>query len=69
MKKESRDLVASTGHLRVNSENRCKVVVLDELGRELEHFNWALFRRFIADSRSSPLLSICKSVNLKTETD
>ena len=52
-----------------NSPNRCKVVVPDELGRNLERFNWALFRRFIADSHSSPLQSICKSVNLKTETD
>ena len=24
-----------------NSQNRCKVVVPDELGREQEHFNWA----------------------------
>ena len=24
-----------------NSQNRCKVVVPNELGRELEHFNWA----------------------------
>ena len=23
-----------------NSQNRCNVVVPDELGRELEHFNW-----------------------------
>ena len=26
-----------------NSQNRSEVVVYDELGRELEHFNWALF--------------------------
>ena len=59
-------------HLKVsifNSPNRCKVVVPDELGRELEHFNWALFRRFIADSHTNPLQSICKSLYLKTETD
>ena len=52
-----------------NSQNRCKVVVSNELGRQLEHFNWALFRRFIADSRTNPLQSICKSLCLKTETD
>ena len=52
-----------------NSRNRCKVVVPDELGHELEHFNWALFRRFIADSHKNPLQSICKSVYLKNETD
>ena len=28
-----------------------------------------LFRRFIADSHTNPLHSICKSVYLKTETD
>ena len=32
-------------------------------------FNWALFRRFIADSHTNPLQSICKSLYLKTETD
>ena len=52
-----------------NSQNRCKVVVSNELGRQLEHFNWALFRRFIADSHTNPLQSICKSLYLKTETD
>ena len=52
-----------------NSQNRCKVVVPDELGRELEHFNWALFRRFTADSHTNPLQSIYKSLYLKTETD
>ena len=31
----------------------------DELGRELEHFNWVLFS----------VLTICKSVYFKTETD
>ena len=52
-----------------NSRNRCKVVVPDEFGRELEHFNWALFRRFITDSHTYPLQSTCKSVYLKTERD
>ena len=55
-----------------NSPNRCKVVVPDELGPELEHFNWALYRRFItADSHydTNPVQSICKSLNQKTETD
>ena len=52
-----------------SSQNRCKVVVPDELGRELEHFNWALFRRFIADSHTNPLQLIYKSLYLKTETD
>ena len=53
----------------LNSQNRCKVVVPDELGRELEHFNWALFRRFIADGHTNPLQSIYKSIYLKTETN
>ena len=53
----------------VNSQNRCKVVVPNELWRELEHFNWALFRRFIADNHTNPLQSIYKSLYLKTETD
>ena len=48
-----------------NSQNRCKVVVPNEVGRELEHFNWALFRRFITDSHTNPL----QSLYLKTETD
>ena len=61
----SLDLKVST----VNSQNRCKVVVPNELGRELEHFNWALFRRFIADNHTNPLQSIYKSLYLKTETD
>ena len=52
-----------------NSQNRCKVVVSNELGRQLEHFNWALFLRFIAESHTNPLQSICKSLYLKTETD
>ena len=26
-----------------NSQNRSQVVVCEELGRELEHFNWTLF--------------------------
>ena len=52
-----------------NSQNRCKVVVPNELGRELEHLNWALFRRFIADNHTNPLQSIYKSLYLKTETD
>ena len=52
-----------------NSQNRCKVVVPNELWRELEHFNWALFRRFIADNHTNPLQSIYKSLYLKTETD
>ena len=56
-------------HRTFNSQNRCKVVVPDELGRELEHFNWALFRRFTADSHTNPLQSIYKSLYLKTETD
>ena len=38
------------------------------IGRELEHFNWALFRRFIADGHTNPLQSIKKSIYLKTET-
>ena len=61
-----------SGYLKVsifNSQNRCKVVVPDELGRELEHFNWALFRRFIADSHTNTLQLIYKSLYLKTETD
>ena len=52
-----------------NSQNRCKVVVPNELGRQLEHFNWALFRRSIADGHTNPLESICKSLYLKTEMD
>ena len=44
-------------------------VVPDELGRELEHFNWALFRHFIADGHTNPLQSIYKSIYLKTETN
>ena len=42
-----------------NSQYRSAVVVYDELGRELEHFNWVLFS----------VLTICKSVYFKTETD
>ena len=49
-----------------NSQNRCKVVVPDELGRELEHFNSALFRRFTADSHTNPYSQFA---NLFTETD
>ena len=52
-----------------NSQNRCKVVVPNEPGRQLELFNWALFRRSIADGHTNPLESICKSFYLKTETD
>ena len=58
-----------TGSSHLNSQNRCKVVVPNELWRELEHFNWALFRRFIADNHTNPLQSIYKSLYLKTETD
>ena len=49
-----------------NSQNRCKVVVPDELGRKLEHFNWTLFRRLIADSHTNPYSQFA---NLFTETD
>ena len=49
-----------------NSQNRCKVVVPDELGREVEHFNSALFRRHIADSHTNPY---CQFANLFTETN
>ena len=42
------------------------MIVLDELGRELEHFNSALFRRFIADSHTNPYSQFA---NLFTETD
>ena len=42
------------------------MVVFDELGREPEHFNWALFRRFIADSHTNPYSQFA---NLFTETD
>ena len=42
------------------------MVVPDELGRELEHFNSALFQRFIADSHTNPYSQFA---NLFTETD
>ena len=42
------------------------MVVPDELGRELEHFNSALFRGFIADSHTNPYSQLA---NLFTETD
>ena len=57
-----------SGYLKVsifNSQNRCKVVVPDELGRELEHFNWALFRRFITDIHTNPLQSLANLFTLK----
>ena len=53
----------------LNSQNRSEVVVYDQLGRELEHFNWALFSVLFADSHANPLQSIWKSVYFKTETD
>ena len=52
-----------------NSQNRSEVAVNDELGRELEHLNWALFSVSFADSHANPLQSIWKSVYFKTETD
>ena len=42
------------------------MVVPDELGRGLEHFNSALFRRLIADSHTNPYSQFA---NLFTETD
>ena len=41
-----------------NSQNRSEVAVYDELGRELEHLNWALFSVSFADSHANPLQSI-----------
>ena len=37
----NREVQSVTGVKVINSQNRCKVVVPDELGREQEHFNWA----------------------------